>query len=71
MTDENKKQTKTKLTGHGHTGAYRMNARSVLNEKIKRVKEEFLALETLSRRIPWDELSVEEEQELWHYFVRN
>jgi len=56
--------------GHGHSGAYRMNARSVLNEKIKRVKEELSALETLSRRIPWFDLSDDEEEELWHYFVR-
>jgi len=82
MADENKKQEKfnsgglvdknikTKITGSGHTGGYRMNAKAILEENIKRVKEELNSLEILSCRIPWHELTSKEEESLWSYFIR-
>jgi len=49
----------------------RMNAISVLKQKIARKEAELDALRILERVIPWDDLCDEEESKLWNYFCRS
>ena len=50
------------------TGGSRMGARSVLLDKIERCKKELKSLQTLEESIQWENLSVKNEEFLWHYF---
>jgi len=51
-----------------NTGCSRMSARSVLLDKIERCKKELRSLQTLEESIQWENLSVKDEELLWHYF---
>jgi len=48
--------------------ACRMNAKAVLEEKIRWLEKEKAALETLRDAIPWKILTKENEELLWRYF---
>ena len=50
-------------------GAGRMNAKGVLEDKIKRQKRKLEALEILLESIPWATLDVEQEERLWSFFI--
>ena len=49
----------------------RMPARLVLEDKIKRARNEVHSLEIMHKVIPWDVLCAEDEEKLWDYFVRS
>ena len=51
--------------------AMRMNARSVLKDKIERKHKELQALEVLESNIIWDDLTSDEESLLWSYFIES
>jgi len=64
MQDENKKGG----LPPNDTGCGRMSAKSVLLHKIERCRKELRSLQTLEESIQWENLSVKEEELLWHYF---
>jgi hypothetical protein len=47
-----------------------MNAKAVLEDKIRRKEDEAYALKVLLRVVPWDTLSPDDEAKLWSYLVR-
>ena len=49
--------------------ACRANAKSVLEEKIKRMERRTEALRIIETMMPWDKLSAQEEATLWSYFI--
>jgi len=51
-------------------GSGRQTAKAVLEDQVKRSKDNTDTLETLLRIIPWGNLCQEDEEKLWNYFWR-
>ena len=49
--------------------ASRMNAKSVIMDKAKRLRREADALECIAESISWSTIKPEVEELLWNYFV--
>lgn len=49
--------------------ACRMNAKGVLEDKIKRQRRKLESLVILLEAIPWETLDAEQEERLWSFFI--
>jgi hypothetical protein len=48
----------------------RQNAKNVWRDIIRRKENELLAIQIIDKCIPWEELSKEDEEKLWGYFIK-
>ena len=55
--------------GNSTITSYRQGAEEVLNNMLARKKAEMEVLELLKKIIPWDKLTPEDEEKLWHFLA--
>lgn len=47
----------------------RQSAREVLLERIRRIESQLAPLKMLEQMIPWGDLTPQEEQSMWDFFI--
>ena len=55
---------------NGMNGASREHSKGIIEDKIKRLETEILALKTIRDKIRWEDMDLVQEEAIWSYFIR-